>query len=92
MLSDLGCATDGLKLVFSSEREREGLTRSTEKVSGSLPRGSGSVQLSTTYVLLTSHACTFVGGNGILTWPVKKEEVEKEKVSKVPVEDVFQSF
>lgn len=36
---------------------------------GSLPRGTGGSQLSTTYVLLVSEACTLVGGPGILTSP-----------------------
>lgn len=41
-------------------------TFSMKYVSGSLPRGTGGSQLSTTYVLLISEACTLVGGPG--TW------------------------
>lgn len=46
-------------------------TFSMKYVSGSLPRGTGGSQLSTTYVLLISEACTLVGGLGIWTSPVR---------------------
>lgn len=54
-------------------------TFSMKYVSGSLPRGTGGSQLSTTYVLLISEACTLVGGPGIWTSPVRLINVASVK-------------
>lgn len=57
--------------TFQQNTTIQSSTFSMKYVSGSLPRGTGGSQLSTTYVLLISEACTLVGGPGIWTSPVR---------------------
>lgn len=65
--------------TFQQNTTMQCSTFSMKYVSGSLPRGTGGSQLSTTYVLLISEACTLVGGPGIWTSPVRLINVASVK-------------